>query len=364
VKRSDRDALRESEARLRAIVNTAIEGIITIDERGRIDSINPAAQRMFGWSADELIGENVSRLMPSPYADEHDGYLARYRRTGQARIIGIGREVLGRRKDGTIFPVDLSVGEFNVRGTRRFTGIVRDITERRRLEREVLRISELEQQRIGQDLHDDLCQQLAGIEFMSQVLAQRLSSAGISEAKEAAEITRLVRQATRHTRDLSHGLSPVGLEADGLMTALEELAVQSSRRFQVEVGFHCPRPVLVTDSEVASPIYRIAQEAIHNAIKHGRPKRIEVTLTTVGQRIHLVIRDDGVGLPEKLPARRGLGLRLMQYRAAMVDGALVIQRNPEGGTMVTLALHRSFARNHEKKARPRRAARTTKGAPR
>jgi signal transduction histidine kinase len=227
-----------------------------------------------------------------------------------------------------------------------------------------LRISELEQQRLGQDLHDDLCQQLAGIEFMSQVLAQRLSAAGVGEAKEATEITRLVRAATRHTRDLSHGLAPLGLEADGLMTALEELTLQTSRRFSLEVKFRCPRPVLVRDSEVAAPVYRIAREAVHNAVKHARPKCIEVSLTTVGSRIHLVIRDDGVGLPDKLPARRGLGLRLMQYRAAMVDGSLAIERNPEGGTIVALALHRSLARNHEKKTRPRRRTRATKGAAR
>jgi PAS domain S-box-containing protein len=364
VRRSARDALRESEARLRAIVNTAIEGIITIDERGRIDTMNPAAERMFGWAHREVIGKNVSCLMPSPYADEHDGYLARYRRTHQPRIIGIGREVMGRRKDGTVFPVDLSVGEFQVRGERRFTGIVRDITERRRLQREVLRISELEQQRIGQDLHDDLCQQLAGIEFMSQVLAQRLSAAGWNEAKEAAEITRLVRAATRRTRDLSHGLAPLGLEADGLMIALEELALQTSRRFNLEVKFRCPRPVLVKDSQVASPVYRIAREAVHNAVKHGRPKSIEVALTAAGSRIQLTIRDDGVGLPKRLPKRRGLGLRLMQYRAAMVDGSLAVERNLEGGTTVALALHRSLTRNHEKKTRPRRRARPAKGAAR
>jgi PAS domain S-box-containing protein len=122
-------SLRHSEARLRAVLETAIDSIITIDERGRIQSVNPATVRMFGHTAAEMIGRNVSMLMPSPYRDEHDGYLARYRQTGERRIIGIGREVQAQRKDGTVFPVDLAVSEVEA-GTL-FTGVIRDITDRK-----------------------------------------------------------------------------------------------------------------------------------------------------------------------------------------------------------------------------------------
>ena len=168
-------ALRDSEERLRAILETAVEGIITIDERGIIESLNPAAEKIFGYQAQEVVGKNVKVLMPTPYRDEHDGYLGNYLRTGRARIIGIGREVVGLRKDGTVFPMDLSVSEVRLAHKRLFTGFVRDISDRKRLEREVLQISDLEQRRIGQDLHDGLCQQLAGIELMSEVLEQNLS---------------------------------------------------------------------------------------------------------------------------------------------------------------------------------------------
>ena len=182
-------ALRESEARLRAVFDTAVEAIVTIDERGRIDAVNPAAETMFGWRSTELIGRNVSMLMPEPHHGQHDGYLANYRATGHRRIIGIGRETFGQRRDGTVFPIDLSIGEFSANGRRLFTGIIRDITERRQLQAEVLRTGEAEQQRIGRDLHDDLCQQLAGVQFLAQSLARRLAEAGRPEASGEKERT-------------------------------------------------------------------------------------------------------------------------------------------------------------------------------
>ena len=125
----------ESEQRMRAIWETAAEGIITIDERGIVELLNPAACHIFGYQPEEVIGQNVKMLMPSPYRDNHDGYLANYLRTGHAKMIGIGREVVGQRKDGSLFPMELSVGEVRLGDRRLFTGLVRDISERRRLER-------------------------------------------------------------------------------------------------------------------------------------------------------------------------------------------------------------------------------------
>src|SRR5262249_1744578 len=127
-------ALHDSEERLHAILQTAVEGILTIDEHGIVESINPAAEKTFGFTAAEIVGRNVSALMPSPYREEHDGYIANYLRTGNARIIGIGREVVGQRKDGSLFPMDLAVSEVNLAGRRLFTGFIRDISERKRAE--------------------------------------------------------------------------------------------------------------------------------------------------------------------------------------------------------------------------------------
>jgi len=159
-------ALRESEARIRSVLNTTVDGIITIDERGVVETFNPAAERIFGYQATEVIGQNMNRLMPEPFHSRHDGYIGNYLRTGKAKIIGIGREVVGRRKDGTTFPMDLAVSEVRLADRRLFTGIVRDITERKRAEEALQEYSE----RL-EDMVEERTQELR--EAQAQILAQQ-----------------------------------------------------------------------------------------------------------------------------------------------------------------------------------------------
>jgi two-component system sensor kinase FixL len=327
-------ALRDREARLRAILETAVEGIITIDERGTIETINPSAEKLFGYRAAELIGKNVKVLMPSPHRDQHDGYLSNYRNTGHAKIIGIGREVSGRRKDGTVFPMDLSVSEVQLADRRIFTGFVRDITDRKRLEKEILEVSEREQRRIGHDLHDGLCQHLAGIELMSQVLEQKLSRSSRGYAARVGEIGKNVRDAISHTRSLARGLSPVTFEADGLMHALQELARNTQVFFRIVCSFDHENRVAVYDQATASHLFRIAQEAVSNAIKHGKATRLEITLEDTGGQVLLRISDNGVGFSAKPDKKPGMGLRIMQSRVGMVGGTLVVEKNSDGGITV------------------------------
>ena len=327
-------ALSDSEKRLRAILETAVEGIITIDDRGLIESVNPAAERYFGYQAEEIIGKNVSVLMPSPYREEHGGYLRDYRRTGKAKIIGIGREVVARRKDGTPFPIDLSVSEVRLANRRLFAGFIRDITERKRLEKEILEISDREQRRIGQDLHDGLCQQLAGIELMSQALEQKIAVRSKADAARAADIAGHVREAIRQTRLLARGLSPVTLESEGVMSALQELASNTEKMFQVACRFECDPPVLAQDQAATTHLFRIAQEAISNAIKHGKATRILIRLMQQRGKLALVVSDNGAGFPAAIPNRQGMGLRIMQSRAGMIGGTLVAENNPAGGARI------------------------------
>jgi len=344
-------AVKDREERLRAILETAVEGIITIDERGIIESVNTAAERIFGYSADEIIGKNVSMLMPSPHRAAHDGYLENYLRTGHAKIIGIGREVAGLRKDGTTFPMDLSVSEVKLAARRMFTGFIRDITDRKQLEKEILEISDREQRRIGQDLHDGLCQHLAGIELMSQVLAQKLEPKSKIHAQQVNEIASHVRDAISHTRSLARGLSPVTIESEGLLSALNELATNTEKIFHVSSKIEFDEPVAIQDHATATHLFRIAQEAVSNAIKHGKASRLVIGLHKARGRVILQVSDNGSGFPRQPANSRGMGLRIMQSRASMIGGTMAIERNEGGGIDVTCAVPEkdvnSKSQNHD-----------------
>jgi two-component system, LuxR family, sensor kinase FixL len=274
--------------------------------------------------------------MTTPHREQHDGYLDNYKRTGHAKIIGIGRETFARKKDGTIFPVDLSVSEVKLSDRRIFTGFIRDITERKRLEKEILEISEREQRRIGQDLHDGLCQHLAGIEMLAQVLAQKLKSK--DNTTRATEIAKAVREAIGQTRLLARGLSPVTLESEGLMSALAELVLNTEKMFRVQCVFDCDEVVKFNDHAASTHLFRIAQEAVSNAIKHGHAKKIVITLRACSEHLTLSVRDDGVGFPEKFSGGNGMGLRIMQTRIGMVGGALTIEKNSDGGGVTVSCL--------------------------
>lgn len=329
------------EERLRAILQTAVEGIITIDEFGIIESMNPAAEKIFGYRADELKGRRVNVLMPSPFREEHDDYLRNYVSTGRAKIIGIGREVAGKRKDGRVFPLHLAVSEVKLRTRRIFTGFIRDISEQKLLENELLNVSENEQRRIGQDLHDGLCQQLAGIEFMSRALERRLAVKSPTEADAASNISRLLREAILHTRNLARGLSPVILEPQGLMDALKLMADNIRSLFSVNCEFICDKRVLLKDNTVAVHLFRIAQEAVNNAIRHGKAKRVILHLSATDDEITLTVHDDGRGMPNPPGQRKGMGLRIMRYRAGIIGGSLTLHQGTRGGTVVVCSLPRA-----------------------
>lgn len=329
-------ALRASEQRAKAIVETAVNAIITMNEDRLIETVNTATERIFGYARDEMVGQNIRMLMPQPYRDLHDSYVNDYLRTGVKKIIGVGREAVGQRKDGTIFPIDLSVGEAVLPDGRRvFTGIIRDLTDRKQLEEKILKISEEEQHRIGQDIHDDLCQQLAAIGCLAKVAHQQLCKGGSEQAENLGEIVRLVTQANVRARQMSRGLMPVVLDSAGLMAALEELARGTERIFRVSCPFRCDHLVQVRDNAIATQVFRIAQEAVANAIKHSHAERIEITLSADETHLHLVVRDDGVGIPDNLSGQStGMGLLTMSHRARMMGGVLSVLHDEFGGTVV------------------------------
>ena len=336
-------ALQESEARAQAILETTVDGIITIDEHGVVESFNPAAEDIFGYDAEEVVGENIKMLMPSPHHEQHDEYLRSYHETGRRNIIGVGREVTGRRKDGSTFPMDLAVSEVALGDRVIYTGIVRDISERRRLEKEILNVSEQERRRIGQDLHDGLGQMLTGIGLLSQDLARQLREEGHERADDMVEITEHVKEADQYARDLSHGLIPVDVEANGLPEALRRLANNAERLFSVDCTFQEVEQALIHDNTRATHLYRIAQEAVNNAVRHGEADRIRLVLAAGDEQIRLQVRDDGAGFEDGDLTDAGMGVRIMNYRARIIGGALDISSALGEGTVVTCTLPRPAA---------------------
>ena len=209
--------------------------------------------------------------------------------------------------------------------------------ERRGLEEELLNISSREQRHIGQDLHDGLCQQLVGIEFRNSVLVQQLQDAPAAQA-EAAKIGESIRDVTRQARSLARGLSPVQIEANGLMAALDALTANAAKLFCLSCSFECPRAVLVENPMVATHLYRIAQEAIGNANKHAQAKSIVLSLKQSDGDLTLTVKDNGHGFERGSRVTEGMGLRIMEYRADMIGAMLRVDSTIGKGTTVACRL--------------------------
>lgn len=221
---------------------------------------------------------------------------------------------------------------------QRTKALTEEMAGRERLERELLEISEREQRRIGQDLHDSLCQHLTGATLAARVLEEKLTELRLPLATDAGKTVELVEQSIDLSRRLARGLSPVEMTADGLMLALEEYAATTSDLFKVNCHFECDSPVLIHHALTAGHLYRIAQEAVGNALKHGRATNIVIRLEATERGTLLSIKDNGTGLPPELPDTRGMGLRIMAHRSAMIGGKFSAGRDSSGGTLVTCEL--------------------------
>jgi two-component system CheB/CheR fusion protein len=331
-------ALLDREERLQAILDTAADAIITIDGRSIIQTVNAATERMFGYTAAEMIDRNVTMLMASPHREAHDGYMARYQQTGEKHIIGISREVEAKRKDGSIFPTDLAVSE--IKHLNLFTGIHRDLTERKQLERDVVEVASREQQRIGQDLHDSVAQELTALTLLARDLAESLPTDPAKASQLLQRIDQGLHRSQQELRAVLRGLLPVAVDSEGLMAALADLAARSQQEGKVTCTFDCPAPVAVADNLTATQLYLIAQEAVHNALKHGHPRSIHIGLES-NRFLVLRVQCDGIGMPAYPESKGvGLGLRIMRNRAAIIGATLTIEPAKPSGTVVRCVLPR------------------------
>jgi two-component system sensor kinase FixL len=368
--------LGEREARLRAIVDTAAEAIITIDERGTVLSFNRAAERMFGYAAAEVTGKNVRLLMPVPHRKEHDGYLARYRATGVPRIIGTGREVEGLRKDGTRFPLDLAVSEFTDATGRKFTGIARDLTERRQVEQRlreheaqlahVLRVKTAGE--LGASLAHQLTQPLgaiandidAGIARLAAgrtPAVRRLLGHAAAEARRAAAILRRFRDLVRKGR---LQLEPLDVR-DVIREAAELVRPEMVRHrvaFQVDLT-PAPLPVRADRIQIEQVVLNLVQNALEAV--QARRRRRQVRVQAIRVRItrdarglaRVTVEDNGPGIPAEIADRLfepffttkrgglGMGLAIARTIVEAHQGRIWVERRSRrrgGAVSFTLPL--------------------------
>ncbi len=220
----------------------------------------------------------------------------------------------------------------------RTADLTEEIAERERLEKVIMEISERERRRIGRDLHDDLGQHLTGTALASQVLGEKLQARSAEEEPDAWRIVTLVEQGIEKTRNLAKGLLLAEIEPDGLRTALQELASATEDQARIICEFHCTETIRLEDSIAATHLFRITQEAVHNALRHGKAKYIEIALRAEAGQLVLTVLDDGCGLPPSAARGHGLGLRIMAHRAAMINAGFTVERQPDGGTLLTCRL--------------------------
>ncbi len=376
-------SLADREAQLRTILDTSVEGIVTIDDRGLIETMNPGAERLFGYAEAEVVGQNVTLLMPSPYKDEHDGYLARYRETGEKRIIGIGRDVMGRRKNGETFPIHLGVSEVQLSTGRIFTGFIHDLSERVAAEVQLRNLAAELEQRVQErtrelnQVHEEL------------IRKERLATLGQLAGGLAHEIRNplgVIRNATYFLREMfDKGDEDVRDSFDEI-----ERALASSNHIVAELLDYArdPQPKQIVFSAREATDHALAVLDLGHKVRLERPEapelycigdqgqteRILINLIsngvqampgggtlTLGCRaeadaVLFDVTDTGVGIPaeylnkvfDPLFTRKakgiGLGLAISRRYAELSHGAITVESTPGKGSTFRLTLPRARAR--------------------
>jgi len=296
---------------------------------GYFKSLNPAWVACLGWTDEELKAK--------PFLDFVHPADREVTRAEFATLLEGADTILFenryRHRDGSFRWLQWNARP--VPGTNLIYATARDVTQQKRLEREILEIVDREKERLGRELHDGLCQSLAGIAALSATLSRLLAATSESAASAtAAEIGKLLNETVQQARDMARGLGPLGLNEAGLDGALEALAGSVRYLFSVGCTLECDHPILRPHLEVEAQLFRIAQEAVNNAIIHGKADHIELSLSSKGGEGLLSIQDNGVGMPAETPHPVGVGLHTMAYRARLIGGSLEVRRRTPRGTAV------------------------------
>jgi two-component system CheB/CheR fusion protein len=336
----------ETEAALKEryenLFENASDMVFTQDLTGRITSINRIGEQFLRCPRNEILGRDLATFVAEDQRDAvkqwldeeiRDGELATaewdfVNAAGQRLRLEISALLVQRAGSGT-----------------EVESVARDITERSHLEREILETSNREQRRIGHDLHDGVCQQLVAIAYRMDIVGEQLDEKGVPESAELTRIGGLLNEAIQQTRGVARGLFPVRLAESGLESALEELAANINNLFKIQCEFKCEKSLPSLDSTLSLHLYYIAQEAVSNAVRHGKATQVNISLTGAGDRFMLEIQDNGSGFRLPLHESSGMGIRIMRYRARVIGATLNLKSEPNRGTQIAVQFNRKPSDN-------------------
>jgi PAS domain S-box-containing protein len=331
----------QSEASLKEryeeLFENANDMVFTHDLKGRVTSINKAGERLLQRMRGAIVGRNVVEFLAEEQRVPARQWFEQV--IEGAELPPAEWEFLNA--SGQRLRLELSARLVSQAGQNaEVESMARDVTERKRLEREILEISNREQRRIGHDLHDGVCQQLAAIAYRMDIMADQLQEKGITESSEAERIGGLVNETITQTRRVARGLFPVRLEENGLVSAIEEFAANAESLFKIQCRFSCDKSLLAVDNTVSLHLYYIIQEAVLNAVKHGKATSIQISITRDSDHFQLAIRDNGTGF-QALGSPTGMGIRIMRYRSSVIGSTLDLKSAPGQGTQITCAFYPS-----------------------
>lgn len=330
-RRKAEEALQESEERYRSVMEAAPDPMVVYDMGGHVTYLNPAFTRVFGWTPAQCIGRKMDHFVVEENWPETRELI---KKALDGEILP-GTETQRYTQSGRIVQVSVSGATFKDRDDKPAGTIVilRDITQAKQLERQVMDTGDRERQRIGQDLHDDLCPHLIGVQGLTTVLKENLEETAGADAALAGKIVFLIQDAIEKARRLARGLCPVHLVSHGIHAALADLSLNTQTISGLPCRFSADPAAVLTDNTVATHFYHIAREAVNNAIRHAGSSRIDIALTQEGNTCHLRISDDGKGISQTAESR-GIGLKIMAYRAKMIGASFDIETGRDSGTVI------------------------------
>jgi PAS domain S-box-containing protein len=342
-------ALRESDGRIRAICDMALDAMVMADASGKALYWNPAAERMFGYSSREMLGREIHDVLtPVRHRKQALEALSAFRASGQGRAVGSVLELTALRRDGSEFPIEISVSGFRMFDQWCAVAIIRDVTERknaqRKLEQEqkalklLLEASDHERQLIGYEIHDGLAQQLAGAMMQFEVFEFSKEKNSEQAATAHALGLQLIREANAEARRLIGGLRPPQLEEGGIIPALENLIQESNKRSKVKIEFCSNVPQVRLEPMLENTVFRIVQECITNAFRYSKSKKVKVELTQHDGQLHIEVQDWGIGFDVDRVREEHFGLEGIQERARVFGGSVSIKSQPHKGTNIVVDL--------------------------